>query len=730
MNLQKSGEDSFEQLARVLATTPSLDPDHSLVPKLRNVYFRARRCGRTGALAAQRLSIAANQIRRFAPNTLEGFISPWATAAGVEAEIGRIASILSLLRNAFLLVALLITGWYSWSTIIGYQKDLTSNPTDVDVPFISLWQTGFHALTWSLSQYVLVSTCIVVCAAVSGLIAMTVKVRARAVADRLGADLSNAVNDLTALSLRIESLPDTASPADWVEAMGRLYSNAVTVLREAAADVQHLEERLEERNTRAVTDLRATVSAFSETVTELRGTLNALGPGAESVRQSAATLNTNAASLSNAVSELLPAQRDTNTLLQQLIVDGMQERERVTQVAGSVSQLTANSMGTLEEVSAIMRDVSMRLERVSRDLEERHQAQALPGRHSNGWWPFRRRQPSYPPYPHEHYQSPLNIPQRVPVPATPQYYPSPLPAPATPNSGSAMKGSSTHPARPTTSEAPIQDPRFTAYIRREIEVGAWQTMVVYAHEAAAHDRVRIDVARRYETELGRNPRESTQVPLQQVERGTHITFMPICEGLIFPKDRESFKWVRDMHRAEFDFKADEHYAGESVNGRMLVFGGPVLIAALKFSVHLLPIGQRQSDDDTDESISSGVVTSIFASYSHEDEPVVVAVRNVCRSLRIQYNRDREALSAGQPYDPALLKLIEDSEYFQLFWSERAARSDYVSREWQHAIHCGKANGHFLPVYWDDSLYPLPAELDGLRLTFVHVRMPMLNSNDS
>lgn len=112
MKLPTLADGSFRQLEAVLGKNPSLDPGHSLVAKLKEVHDRARRCGKAGASAAQRLSIAANEIERFDPATLEGFINPQGAASDVEAEFGRAAHVLALVRNAFLLVTLIVAGWY------------------------------------------------------------------------------------------------------------------------------------------------------------------------------------------------------------------------------------------------------------------------------------------------------------------------------------------------------------------------------------------------------------------------------------------------------------------------------------------------------------------------------------------------------------------------------------------------------------------------------------------
>jgi hypothetical protein len=50
----------------------------------------------------------------------------------------------------------------------------------------------------------------------------------------------------------------------------------------------------------------------------------------------------------------------------------------------------------------------------------------------------------------------------------------------------------------------------------------------------------------------------------------------------------------------------------------------------------------------------------------------------------------------------------------LFWSKRAAQSQFVAREWQHALKLLPSRPNFIrPVYWSNPLYPTPPELNGL-----------------
>jgi hypothetical protein len=54
------------------------------------------------------------------------------------------------------------------------------------------------------------------------------------------------------------------------------------------------------------------------------------------------------------------------------------------------------------------------------------------------------------------------------------------------------------------------------------------------------------------------------------------------------------------------------------------------------------------------------------------------------------------------------RLIEQADLFQLFWSNAAAASEYVTEEWQRALRLigeKKPETFIRPVYWEE---PMPA----------------------
>ena len=90
-----------------------------------------------------------------------------------------------------------------------------------------------------------------------------------------------------------------------------------------------------------------------------------------------------------------------------------------------------------------------------------------------------------------------------------------------------------------------------------------------------------------------------------------------------------------------------------------------------------------------------------------------------KALGNEYLRDVNTLRSGEEWNPALLKLIDESEIFQLLWSEAARQSPYVRQEWQHAL--GLSRRQFIrPVYWKKPMPSRPPELSAIHFAYVNL----------
>jgi len=179
--------------------------------------------------------------------------------------------------------------------------------------------------------------------------------------------------------------------------------------------------------------------------------------------------------------------------------------------------------------------------------------------------------------------------------------------------------------------------------------------------------------------------------------------------------------VKDWHPAIFSFNADRRWAGAVSSGEIIVFAGPLIIASLKISLRFGEQGFQ--DNRNQEEVSATGYKKIFTSYSHADTPIVLAIHRAYEVIGDKSFLDIENLRSGQNWNAALLRMIDNSDIFQLFWSDRSAQSPYVYQECQYALQHYKYDGFIRPVYWEKPMRPPPSEL--AHLHFAYYELPQL-----
>ena len=85
------------------------------------------------------------------------------------------------------------------------------------------------------------------------------------------------------------------------------------------------------------------------------------------------------------------------------------------------------------------------------------------------------------------------------------------------------------------------------------------------------------------------------------------------------------------------------------------------------------------------NVTTDLYQAIFISYSREDRNVVEQLEKAYTVLGFECLRDLKTLRSGEKWNQVLLKRIEEADIFQLCWSSAAKQSEYVEREWQHAL---------------------------------------------
>jgi hypothetical protein len=269
-------------------------------------------------------------------------------------------------------------------------------------------------------------------------------------------------------------------------------------------------------------------------------------------------------------------------------------------------------------------------------------------------------------------------------------------------------------SRPSRAEA-----EFTAYFPPNVCPPQWSTLLAYMHVSEALSKVDSDSKRRFGIGGDQTKKRSASKNVA-IERGANILVMPQSSSLEFNPPRIGFVWREDYHCAEFRLRLREDVEYETLDNQIAVrvafFVLPLLIADITFSLNL-------SQAASFVPLASATVRPyqrVFVSYSHKDSDIANQLEKAYSVLGIEYLRDVRMLRSGEEWETTLLQRIEESEVFQLLWSEAAKCSANVQKEWQHALSLSR-KFFIRPVYWERPMPQPPPQLADIHFAYLDLR---------
>jgi Tol biopolymer transport system component len=284
------------------------------------------------------------------------------------------------------------------------------------------------------------------------------------------------------------------------------------------------------------------------------------------------------------------------------------------------------------------------------------------------------------------------------------------------------------PVRPAVVDENVQ---FTVYRANAVQPEVWYPLLAFAHLAE----------RRPDAPPGQpDPLEQVRALATQVlgdeaaysaprvdarggvPREGQLTFAPLVEGVDFNPRTLTFEWQEDVHQQNFRLKARPATAGRVLRGRLTVYLGAFILADVDLTFRVdfaapppptptvrpvTPLATSSAPPMSLElqltPVTAVPYQKVFPSYSHKDLAIVHQAEAYGKALGHVYLRDRLALRSGENWEQRLLELIDEADIFQLFWSSNSMTSEYVRREWEHALALGRRE-FIRPTYWE---VPMP-----------------------
>jgi hypothetical protein len=299
-------------------------------------------------------------------------------------------------------------------------------------------------------------------------------------------------------------------------------------------------------------------------------------------------------------------------------------------------------------------------------------------------------------------------PPSQPPPAPPLSPAQPIPAPSI--------------SPPTTPGAvspptPLTAVQFSAYFPREIMPNTWQPLRAYVYKPGAQSAVTADAAQELGSLLS-GYREVARPAHTSIAEGALITATPELAGFQFNPPSAQIAFYDDWQRFDFRLRAVTAALDHASNGRITFTVEGIIVADVPLAIYVGATSAAGAPAPSPVSAMRPMYQSIFCSYSHKDTQIVERIEKAYKVLGFTSLRDVLSLRSGQDWDAELLRLIDQADIFQLFWSNAAAESKAVRKEWMYALQRRAIRPDFVrPVYWQQPMPPLPPELSPIHFAY-------------
>lgn len=222
------------------------------------------------------------------------------------------------------------------------------------------------------------------------------------------------------------------------------------------------------------------------------------------------------------------------------------------------------------------------------------------------------------------------------------------------------------------------------------------------------DTQRNEVLRRiYDSHSPENTRIHYKGPVK-IEREKQITLFIEIEDLIIRQNITSIYWTGEITSELFHVLVPDTVIIGTKIGKISLLVEGIEISTIHFSLEIT----NSLTEVRSLPVNIRLHQNAFASYSKKDIKKVLAriqaMEIVAPWLKVYI--DFDGIRAGQYWKDELKKSITDMDVFYLFWSENAAKSEWVKREWQCALN-SKGLDYIQPVpLVNPDKVPPPSEL--------------------
>ena len=232
-----------------------------------------------------------------------------------------------------------------------------------------------------------------------------------------------------------------------------------------------------------------------------------------------------------------------------------------------------------------------------------------------------------------------------------------------------------------TKDKTDEDVRCTVFAPHEAAPGD-----AFLVQAFAHLPEQAPLLAEIAKQADRDTAERGSKKLGEIARGEKLGFYLEMPGLDIDEPSQSLDWLGEIASLEFGVTVPETFKPRSINCKLSVSRHGVPIGHVKFNFKVSAAPQASVTEAGLDTHQNFVVYKLaFISYASADRSEVMKRVQMLDLAKIKYFQDLLSLEAGEQWEPAIYRYIDECDVLFLFWSTAAKQSKWVEKEVQRAL---------------------------------------------
>ena len=226
-------------------------------------------------------------------------------------------------------------------------------------------------------------------------------------------------------------------------------------------------------------------------------------------------------------------------------------------------------------------------------------------------------------------------------------------------------------------EAALYDVYSSIFAPAEVKPKSHMQVQVYLHLLEETEKVKA-----LAQESDKDAERRDYIPLQcKLKKGDKVDVqLNIYGETLLMSDKKSVVWQGSFTKCSFDYFVPKDIDVDELSCMAMLTVNGVPVGEMRFITKIV-----ESPRQLNPEIIAHKYSKVFVSYAHKDEAKVKSFHEGLKLAGIEHFFDRAYLKTGDIFPQVIQDYINSADLFVLFWSDNAAKSEYVEKERTQAL---------------------------------------------